>query len=107
MFLKIEKINVFLFDLISFQFDLVCDKALYGTISTSLVYIGSIMGAIVIGILSDKLGRKTIIFSAGCAVSLFSLLSAFPNDYWLFVLFRIVVGFGFGMYDYLSTEDNI
>ena len=84
--------------MISLQFDLVCGKALYGTISSSLVYIGSIIGSFVFSILSDKLGRKNIIFVAGFLVSLFSLLSALPNVYWLYTLFRFVVGFGFGMY---------
>ncbi|XP_078368747.1 organic cation transporter protein-like isoform X2 [Oculina patagonica] len=78
------------------EFDLVCDKELYGTISSSLVYLGSLIGSIIISSLSDKLGRKTIIFGAGCAVSLFSLLTAFPKVYWLFAVFRFLVGFGFG-----------
>ncbi|XP_078363730.1 uncharacterized protein LOC144647931 [Oculina patagonica] len=79
------------------EFDLVCDKELYGTISSSLVFLGSLIGSILISTLSDKLGRKTIIFGAGCIVSLFGLLSAFPNGIWLFTVFRFVVGFGFGM----------
>ncbi|KAL9978274.1 hypothetical protein ACROYT_G015773 [Oculina patagonica] len=78
------------------EFDLVCDKELYGTISSSLVYLGSLIGSIVMSTLSDKLGRKKITFGAGFIVSIFSLLTAFPKVYWLFAVFRFFVGFGFG-----------
>lgn len=88
--------------LISLKFDLVCDKALYGTISSSVVFAGSLIGSLVISTLSDKFGRKTVIFGAGCAVSIFSLMSAFPNVYWLYTVFRVIVGLGFGMYSYFG-----
>ncbi|XP_022799698.1 solute carrier family 22 member 5-like [Stylophora pistillata] len=75
------------------QFDLVCDKAIYGTVSSSLLFLGSLMGSTIISTLSDKFGRRVIIFTSGFVVALFSLLSAFPNSYWLFTLFRFIVGF--------------
>ncbi|KAL9952116.1 hypothetical protein ACROYT_G039324 [Oculina patagonica] len=78
------------------EFDLVCDKALFGTIAASLVYLGSLIGCIVISTLSDKFGRKKAIFGAGFGIAIFSLLSAFPNVYWLFAVLRFLVGFGFG-----------
>ena len=88
----------------SFQFDLVCDKALYGTIATSLVYLGSLIGCLVISTISDKFGRKKAIFGAGFGIAVFSLLSAFPNVYWLFAALRFFVGFGFGMYTSFIVE---
>nr|XP_058941384.1 organic cation transporter protein-like [Pocillopora verrucosa] len=78
------------------QFDLVCDKAIYGTVSSSLLFLGSLMGNAILSTLSDKFGRRIIIFTSGFVVALFSLLSAFPNSYWLFTLFRFVVGFSLG-----------
>lgn len=80
------------------QFDLVCDKAIYGTVSSSLLFLGSLMGNAIISTLSDKFGRRIIIFTSGFVVALFSLLSAFPNSYWLFTLFRFVVGFSLGKF---------
>ncbi|KAJ7372895.1 hypothetical protein OS493_016824 [Desmophyllum pertusum] len=79
------------------QFDLVCDKAIYGTVSSSLLFFGGIVSALLIGSLADKFGRKIMVFVLGFVVALFSLLSAFPNVYWLFALFRFVIGFGLGM----------
>lgn len=80
------------------QFDLVCDKAIYGTVSSSLIFVGWLLGAMVVGTLADKFGRKIMVYIFGFFVALFSLLSAFPNVYWLFALFRFIVGFSIGMY---------
>ncbi|KAJ7355088.1 hypothetical protein OS493_027877 [Desmophyllum pertusum] len=76
------------------QFELVCDKAIYGTVSSSLIFFGGIVSAPLIGSLADKYGRKIMMFIFGFVVALFSLLSAFPNVYWLFALFRFIIGFG-------------
>ncbi|KAL9979756.1 hypothetical protein ACROYT_G017465 [Oculina patagonica] len=78
------------------QFDLVCDKAIYGTVSSSLIFVGWLLGAMVVGTLADKFGRKIMVYIFGFFVALFSLLSAFPNAYWLFALFRFIVGFSIG-----------
>ncbi|KAJ7383537.1 hypothetical protein OS493_027200 [Desmophyllum pertusum] len=61
--------------------------------SSSLIFFGGIMSALLIGSLADKFGRKRWVFTFGFAVALFSLLSAFPNVYWLFALFRFIIGF--------------
>lgn len=78
------------------QFDLVCDEAIYGTISSSLIFAGWIVGSIVVGALADKFGRKPMVFLFGFFIALFSLLSAFPNVYWLFAMFRLFVGISIG-----------
>ncbi|RMX48945.1 hypothetical protein pdam_00008289 [Pocillopora damicornis] len=78
------------------QFDLVCDKAIYGTVSSSLLFLGSLTGAATVSTLSDKFGRRIITFTTGFLISLFSLLSAFSNSYWLFTLFRFIIGFNLG-----------
>ena len=87
-------IHVFFFR--DLQFDLVCDKALYGTVSSSLVFLGSLMGSAAFSIFSDKFGRRIVIYVSGFLVALFGLLSAFPNVYWLYAIFRFIVGFGLG-----------
>ena len=84
--------------IIRFQFDLVCDKAIYGTVSSSLIFVGWIVGALIAGVLADKFGRKIIVFFFGFFIGVFSLLSAFPNVYWLFALFRFLVGLAIGEY---------
>ena len=54
------------------------------------------MGAIIIGPFTDKFGRKPTIFISGFVIALFSLVSAFPKVFWLFVVFKIIVGLGVG-----------
>ena len=91
-----------------FQFDLVCDKAIYGTISSSLIFGGWLIGAGVVGALADRFGRKFMVFSFGFLIALFSLLSASPHAYWLFAVFRLIVGISLGRYNNVhSAEDKI
>ena len=87
------KLVIFLY---YFQFDLVCDKAIYVSMATSMIFLGFLLGGITVGPFADKLGRRITIYSYGCIIALFSLLSAFPHAYWLFVVFRFLVGFGVG-----------
>ena len=56
------------------------------------------MSALLVGSLGDKFGRKKMVYMFGFLLALFSLLSAFPNVYWLFALFRFIVGFCICMY---------
>ena len=84
-----------------------CDKAIYGTISSSLLFVGWILGALVGGVLADKFGRKIMVFLFGFMIALFSLLSAFPNTYWLFAVFRFIVGVAIGIYSTDSVSYGI
>ncbi|PFX33207.1 Solute carrier family 22 member 5 [Stylophora pistillata] len=78
------------------EFDLVCDKALLGTISTSLLFAGWLVGALIGGVLSDKIGRKPVLYIGSVTCSIFAWLAAFPNVFWLFILFRLLVGICLG-----------
>lgn len=89
------------------QFDLVCDKAIYGTVSSSLLFLGSLTGAAAVSTLSDKFGRRIITFTTGFLISLFSLLSAFSNSYWLFTLFRFIIGFNLGKCTVKNIKGNL
>ena len=79
-----------------FQFDLVCGKSIYATLALAAVFVGFFFGAIIIGPFTDKFGRKPTIFISGFVIAVFSLVSAFPKVFWLFVVFKIIVGLGVG-----------
>lgn len=88
-----------MYDIFTFQFDLVCDKSLLGTISTSVIFAGWLLGALAGGVLADKIGRKPVMFVFAFMCSFFALLAAFPNVFWLFIVFRLLVGISIGKHN--------
>lgn len=84
------------FLVLSFQFDLVCDKAILSSLSTSLVFGGWLFAALFGGLLSDKIGRKPVVMVFTFTCGLFGLLASFPNHFWLFILFRLLAGVSIG-----------
>lgn len=73
-----------------------CSKSIYGTLAIAAVFVGFFFGAIIIGPFTDKFGRKPTIFISGFVIGVFSLVSAFPKVFWLFAVFKIIVGLGVG-----------
>ena len=52
--LKIDKKGTY--PLFSFQLDLVCDNKWWPSTSTSLFYVGSLIGNVLFGVIADKYG---------------------------------------------------
>lgn len=88
-----------MYNIFTLQFDLVCDKSLLGTISTSVIFAGWLVGALAGGVLADKIGRKPVMFVFAFMCSFFALLAAFPNAFWLFIVFRLLVGISIGKHN--------
>jgi MFS family permease len=86
-------LNVFCFIT---QWDLVCDTGVYASLANSLTFLIGIFGAMLASILSDKYGRKTMVFSFNVFACVCGLLSAFAQTYWVFALFRALAGIGLG-----------
>ena len=78
------------------QFDLVCDKAVYASMSSSLIFAGWFVALLLVSSLSDKYGRKKLAFINGALIAVSALIAAFSVDYWMFVAFRVLIGFGIG-----------
>lgn len=62
----------------------------------SYTVIGTAVGAIVFGMLADKMGRKKIILLTTFLFSFFTMISGFANDPVLFTIFRVIAGVGLG-----------
>lgn len=70
-------------------------SATLGTIG-STAFFGMAIGAVVIGRLSDRIGRKAAVIGSVLILSVFTLLCAFAPNPWVFGLLRFVAGLGLG-----------
>jgi putative MFS transporter len=68
---------------------------LQGLISSSAV-IGSLIGALLLGNLTDKYGRKAMYVVDLLAFVIFAALTAFSQAPWQLILFRFLLGIGIG-----------
>ncbi|KAL9979764.1 hypothetical protein ACROYT_G017474 [Oculina patagonica] len=80
------------------EFDLVCERGSLGFVSTSVIFAGFFIGSIVVGSVSDRFGRKRPLFICGFICSLVYFVSAFVSAFWVFALFRAIIGFTIGGY---------
>lgn len=75
------------------QFDLVCKRGSFGFISTSVIFLGFFIGSICVSTISDKFGRKYPLFICGLLCSIFNFASVFAPAFWVFAIFRGIIGF--------------
>lgn len=66
-----------------------------GTVG-SMAFLGMVIGAVAIGRLSDRVGRKTAVIGSVVVLSVFTLLCAFAPNAIIFGLFRLIAGLGLG-----------
>lgn len=62
----------------------------------SYTVVGTAIGAVLFGLLSDKMGRKNIILLTTFLFSFFTLLAGFAANPVLFTIFRVIAGVGLG-----------
>jgi MFS family permease len=78
----------------------------YGSLLTSIVFLGAMMGTLLLGAWGDRLGRKPTFLLACAIIATSGLLTAAAQNYWQMLLLRFGVGFGLGgiviVYDSMS-----
>ena len=62
----------------------------------SYTVLGTAIGAVLFGLLADKIGRKKVIIFTTFLFSFFTMLSGFANGPTLFIVCRIIAGIGLG-----------
>ena len=75
------------------EFDIYCDKDWAIYMSTSIFFIGSLVGSIVLGWISDNYGRKNILFVSFLILLLSGLFAPFMPSLEMFLFCRFLVGF--------------
>ncbi|XP_068183749.1 solute carrier family 22 member 7-like isoform X2 [Antennarius striatus] len=79
---------------ITTEWDLVCDRKSLAKTSTTIFFLGVMVGSIVLGYLSDRYGRKNTLFISCVMIAVFGFSSAFANSFILFAALRFLTGVG-------------
>lgn len=74
------------------EWNLVCDKRWMGSIAQTIYMLGVFTGAVVLGGMADKYGRKKIFCWSGVLQLLFGVLVAFIPEYWSFLVIQFLYG---------------
>ncbi|XP_072113813.1 organic cation/carnitine transporter 2-like [Mobula birostris] len=76
------------------QWDLVCDQNWKGPFTTSVFFIGVLLGSIISGHLSDRHGRKPVLFGAIAMRSTACFLQLASQSWEMFCILHFFVGLG-------------
>ncbi|XP_078087705.1 organic cation/carnitine transporter 2-like [Mustelus asterias] len=76
------------------EWDLVCDNDWKGPFAMSVFFVGTLSGSFISGQLSDRFGRKIVMFGAMAVQTGFSVLQAFSPNWEIFCILNFFVGLG-------------
>ncbi|XP_055488020.1 organic cation/carnitine transporter 2-like isoform X2 [Leucoraja erinacea] len=76
------------------QWDLVCDQKWKGPFTTSVFFLGVLFGSAISGQLSDRYGRKVVLFGAIALRTIASLLQLASQSWEMFCVLYCFVGMG-------------
>ena len=82
-----------MFSFFSSQFDLVCDKHFQAWLANSMLFFGWAIGAILLGFIADKRGRRSVLFPSVFMIIAFTFGMSFAHQLWLVAFCRFFVGF--------------
>ncbi|XP_045406698.1 solute carrier family 22 member 4 [Lemur catta] len=76
------------------EWNLVCEEDWKPPLTTSLFFVGVLLGSFVCGQLSDRFGRKNILFTTMAVQTGFSFLQIFSVNWEMFTVVFVIVGVG-------------
>ncbi|XP_041337831.1 solute carrier family 22 member 4 isoform X2 [Pyrgilauda ruficollis] len=85
--------DVYSFTIIT-EWNLVCEDDWKAPLTTSLFFVGVLIGSFISGQLSDRFGRKNILFLTMAVQTGFSFLQIFSTSWEMFTVLFLIVGMG-------------
>ncbi|KAM4677024.1 solute carrier family 22 member 4-like [Discoglossus pictus] len=76
------------------EWDIVCENDWKGPLTTSLFFIGVLVGSFISGQVSDSFGRKKVLFVTMAVQTGFSIIQVFSNSWEMFSILFLIVGMG-------------
>ncbi|KAM4748637.1 organic cation/carnitine transporter 2-like [Rhinophrynus dorsalis] len=76
------------------EWNLVCENDWKGPLTTSLFFVGVLIGSFVSGQMSDRFGRKKVLFATMAVQTGFSIIQVFSLNWEMFTALFLVVGMG-------------
>ncbi|XP_074189544.1 solute carrier family 22 member 16 isoform X4 [Rhinolophus sinicus] len=73
------------------QWDLVCNREWFAKLIQPTFMFGVLLGALVFGYLSDRVGRRPVLWSTSIGMHVFGIAVAFTLDYYSFMLARFLL----------------
>ncbi|XP_034488023.1 organic cation transporter protein [Drosophila innubila] len=74
------------------EWDMVCGRSLLSATSDSLFMVGVLLGSIIFGQMSDKLGRKPTFFASLVTQLIFGVIAGVAPEYFTYTISRLIVG---------------
>ncbi|XP_069508617.1 organic cation/carnitine transporter 2-like isoform X2 [Ambystoma mexicanum] len=76
------------------EWNLVCENDWKGPLTSSLFFVGVLIGSFVSGQMSDRFGRKLVLFSTMAVQTGFSFIQVFSSSWEMFSVLFLIVGMG-------------
>ncbi|XP_028401281.1 solute carrier family 22 member 16-like isoform X2 [Dendronephthya gigantea] len=78
------------------EYDLVCDDSILLSIAQSCYWVGMLIALLVGGFLSDKYGRRLVLYGGCALVAIATCIMVFPKSFVVFIVCRVLIGIGSG-----------
>ena len=69
-----------------------CNVSALSVLTKAVMFLGYMIGVLVGGVISDKFGRKPLVYFLSVLCNILALVASFVHVYWLYVLIRVLVG---------------
>lgn len=69
-----------------------CERDVYPTLGLVALNVGGLVGVYAFGLLNDRVGRKISFFTCLTTLLVGSILTAYADHFWVWVVARTIVG---------------